>query len=83
MIIQGKAIKLDHKRVVSPCGFDGLVGYRDDDGRGTRLSFMPKTHKVQQEVTTLTVDGKPAKVINSVPSKYISGMWTFFIKYGE
>lgn len=85
-MIQGKAIKLQHKKVVSPCGFTGLVGYKPVNGKNGNdsvLSFMPKTHKVELKITTLNVDGKEATVTKCVMSPYISGMWTFFIKYQE
>lgn len=82
MIIKGRALKIARKQVVSPCGFDGLAGYKDD-GSAIWLSFMPKTAKVTTKVTTLTVEGKQAKVIKHVPSKYVVGMWTFFIKYED
>ena len=83
--IFGKAVNIDRKRVVSPCGFDGLAGYKVDgiEGADAQLSFMPKTNKVATKVTTLEVEGKAAKVVKQIPSEYIPGMWTFLIKYQE
>ena len=66
MIIKGKALKVARKHVVSPCGFDGLAGYKpnaDKYGADSMLSFMPCTSKVTIKVTSLTIEGKQAKVI--------------------
>ena len=85
-MIQGKAIKVERKHTTSPCGFDGLAGYKPTEGKygsDAVLSFMPKTHKVELKVTSLNVEGREATILKYVPSKYISGMWTFFIKYQE
>ena len=86
MIITGKALKVERKHTTSPCGFDGLAGYKATDGKygsDAVLSFMPKTHKVQAKITSLEIEGKQAIVLKHIPSKYIDGMWTFFIKYQE
>lgn len=86
MRIEGKVLKVARKHVVSPCGFDGLAGYKSTSvkyGADAVLSFMPKTAKVTIKVTSLEVEGKQADVIKQVPSKYIVGMWTFYIKYKE
>lgn len=85
-MITGKVIKLDQKKVISPCGFSSLAGYKPTDGKhgsDAVLSFMPKTHKVEMKITTLNVGGREAKVLKHIASKYIVGMWTFFIKYQE
>lgn len=85
MKITGKAIAVARKQVTSPCGFEGLAGYKEDgiEGADAQLSFMPKTHKVTATVDVLEVDGRLAGVVKSTPSKYIDGMWTFLIKYQE
>ena len=84
-MIIGRAIKVDRKHVTSSCGFDGMAGYQEHDvdyGADAKLSFMPKTAKVVK-LSELTVEGRGAEIIKSVPSLYIDGMWTFYIKYGE
>lgn len=83
MIITGKAINIARVHVLSPCGFDGMAGYKEDgvEGADAQLSFMPKTAKVTAKVTVLEVDGRIAEVVKSKQSEYIEGMWTFLIKY--
>ena len=85
MSITGKAVNLDRVQVVSPCGFNGPAGYKEDGIKDAdaQLSFMPKTAKVATKVTTLEINGRPAEVVKSKQSKYIDGMWTFLIKYQE
>ena len=86
MSITGKALTVERKKVVSPCGFTGLAGYKTNEGEGehdAHLSFMPKTHKPELKIKVLNVDGKEAEVIKHLMSKHIPGMWTFYIKYQE
>lgn len=86
MSITGKAIKLGHEKVISPCGFSNMAGYKPlhgKNGNDAVLSFMPKTHKVELKIKTLNVGGKEATVTKHIPSPHIPGMWTFFIKYQE
>lgn len=82
MSIKGVAITVPRVSVISPCGFEGLAGYKEK-GDVAQLSFMPETNKVHVTVTSLNVDGREAKVIKQTPSDYIEGMWTFLIKYQE
>lgn len=85
-MITGIALTVERKHTTSPCGFDGLSGYKVTDGKhgsDAVLSFISKTAKVEMKVTTLVVEGKQATVVKHVASKYIPGMWTFFIKYQE
>ena len=85
-MITGKALKVARKQVTSPCGFDGLAGYKPTDGKygsDAVLSFMPNTAKVPVKVTELVVEGRRATILKYIPSEHISGMWTFFIKYQE
>ncbi len=85
MTIKGRAVNPPRVYVVSPCGFDGMAGYKEDGVKGAdaQLSFMPKTHKVAAKVDVLEIDGKLAEVVKSMQSEYIDGMWTFLIKYQE
>ena len=85
-MIKGKAISIDRKHVISPCGFNGLAGYKPTDGKhgsDAVLSFIPKTAKVEMKVISLEVEGKQADILKKIQSKYIDGMWTFYIKYQE
>ncbi len=81
----GKAVKVSRIHVVSPCGFDGLAGYKEDgiEGADAQLSFMPKTTKVTAKVLSLVVKGLPAEVVKHMPSQHIEGMWTFLVNYQE
>jgi hypothetical protein len=85
MSITGKAVNLDRVWVVSPCGFNGKAGYKEEGitDADAQLSFMPKTAKVAAKVTTLEIDGRLAEVVKAKQSDYIDGMWTFLIKYQE
>ena len=83
-MITGKAVKVARKQVKSPCGFDGLAGYKEGvDGADAQLSFMPKTHKVTIKIRTLEIEGKAAEVVKYIPSQHIDGMWTFLVNYQE
>lgn len=85
MTITGRAINPPRKEVVSPCGFIGMAGYKEDgvEGADAQLSFMPKTNKVTTKVTSVVVEDRTAKVVKATLSEYIPGMWTFLIKYQE
>lgn len=84
-MITGKALNVARVHVISPCGFDGMAGYKEDgvEGADAQLSFMPKTHKVLAKVDLLEVDDRIAEVVTAKQSDHIAGMWTFLIKYQE
>lgn len=85
MSITGKALKVDKIEVESDCGYKGLVGISSSavkHGADAFISFMPCTAKVNT-IKTMLVGGNNAIVLKVVASLYISGMYTFFIKYEE
>ncbi|MBL4904289.1 MAG: hypothetical protein JKY62_16825 [Desulfocapsa sp.] len=84
-MIKGKALTVDLKQVESICGYNGKAGYKEGDvghEATAKLSFMPKTTKVHK-IKELVVGGRNAVVLKTVASEYISGMFTFFIKYED
>ena len=83
--IIGTALKVATKQIVSTCGFKGKAGYSTIDvehGADAYLSFMPRTSK-PHKLTSFEVEGRKATIVKYVASEYISGMYTFYIKYGD
>lgn len=81
-MIYGKAIKVERIDVECICGFNGKAGFQAGANDTAIVSFIPLTTKVHK-ITELTVGGLRAVVTKTTASLYITGMYTFLVKYEE
>jgi len=82
---QGKAVNIERVSVLYNDDHHATAGYSRDasnEGSYAQISFMPKMKK-PLGMTHLVVKGKPARIDEAEPSKYINGMWNFQITFED